>query len=952
MKKIFVFVAILCQFGVYDTFTQVNLDSGLVAKYNFNGNANDASGNGLDGTILGGVSLDTNRFGDIASCYSFNGVMSEIQVADDDTLDITESLTLCAWVNPAKLGKDNKIIAKFPEDSYQLDIYQRTPTFQICQKLGPSYYSWKHCKSTDTIPLNQWSFICGVYDYQNQVMKIYLNGELRQTVATSGKINVGNAPLVIGNYYKGAQRFIGKIDDVYIYNRALTEDEIKTLYYDGDSVNLPVANYRFNGNANDASIYENHGTVDGATLDTNRFGEPNSCYNFDGSNDEITIDTSSSLNITESLTLCAWINPNSLGSDEKILTKVSDGNGYQLTIYNKKVSFQVKGEYATWSVCNSTQMLPIKRWAFVCGTYDFKNNIMKLYVNGQLNSTFPLAGKITQSDAPVVIGNTYGENQRFNGKIDDVKIYRRAISEGEVKQLYGNWHALFQKNEPEGLVAEYIFSSNANDESVYANHGKVIGAMLDTNRFGEEYSCYSFDGIDDEITIDTSASLDIRKSLSLCAWINPAQLDTNNKIVTKYVNDNGFQLTILDKKASFLIGEEGLNLTGCNSNDTLPLGQWTFICGVYDYDSSSMKIFINGKLNDSVVFSDSIPSNSAPVVIGNYFGGSQRFNGKIDDVMIFNRALSHAEIDTILYGNWHELNQEPDPLSGPVAKYYFNGNANDETGNGHNGTVEGATLDTDRFGEPNRCYSFDGINDYITIDDTSSLDIQKSLSLCAWVNPVKLGSENKIITKFPENAYQLTVNARKASFQTYTDYAWQNCRSDISIPENEWSFICGVYDYDSSLSKVYVNGKLESTKQVFGLIGTSSAPVVIGNFYNGYQRFNGKIDDVLIYDRAISEEEIDSLYNYGGWKAVAFESPKSMNEIKIYPNPANSHLTISGLMGKNNLQLFTTAGQMAFNIQTANNVETIDVQNMAAGIYILVITNIHNDRAVERIIVH
>ncbi|MBI4647080.1 MAG: hypothetical protein HY738_10945 [Bacteroidia bacterium] len=73
--------------------------------------------------------------------------------------------------------------------------------------------------------------------------------------------------------------------------------------------------------------------------------------------------------------------------------------------------------------------------------------------------------------------------------------------------------------------------------------------------------------------------------------------------------------------------------------------------------------------------------------------------------------------------------------SGLVAKYYFNGNADDESGNGNNGTVNGATLSTDRFGNINSTYSFDGIDDYIVVPHSSSLDLTTAITRCAWIRP-------------------------------------------------------------------------------------------------------------------------------------------------------------------------------------------------------------------------
>ena len=74
------------------------------------------------------------------------------------------------------------------------------------------------------------------------------------------------------------------------------------------------------------------------------------------------------------------------------------------------------------------------------------------------------------------------------------------------------------------------------------------------------------------------------------------------------------------------------------------------------------------------------------------------------------------------------------PSNGLVGWWPFNGNANDESGNGNNGTVNGVTLTTDRFGVVNKAYNFDGVNDWIEISDNNLLDLNNELTLSAWIN--------------------------------------------------------------------------------------------------------------------------------------------------------------------------------------------------------------------------
>lgn len=110
--------------------------------------------------------------------------------------------------------------------------------------------------------------------------------------------------------------------------------------------------------------------------------------------------------------------------------------------------------------------------------------------------------------------------------------------------------------------------------------------------------------------------------------------------------------------------------------------------------------------------------------------GDGYFHGKIDDIRLYNDDLTYSEIQSLYNENgW-------DPLqNGLVAYYPFNANANDESGNDNNGTVNGANLTTDRFGNANSTYDFDGINDYISVNHDASLNLSNQITMHGWIYP-------------------------------------------------------------------------------------------------------------------------------------------------------------------------------------------------------------------------
>ena len=141
----------------------------------------------------------------------------------------------------------------------------------------------------------------------------------------------------------------------------------------------------------------------------------------------------------------------------------------------------------------------------------------------------------------------------------------------------------------------------------------------------------------------------------------------------------------------------------------LDLDVWYHIVGTYDQESGAMNIYVDGTLVDSKTYKFTQMTTVRNFSIG--YGDSGYFDGVIDEVRIYDRALTAEEVKE-LYG------EDDNSL---LAYYPFNGNANDESGNGNNGVVSGATLVDDRLGNTDSAYYFNGTSDYISIAASSSL---------------------------------------------------------------------------------------------------------------------------------------------------------------------------------------------------------------------------------------
>jgi len=208
--------------------------------------------------------------------------------------------------------------------------------------------------------------------------------------------------------------------------------------------------------------------------------------------------------------------------------------------------------------------------------------------------------------------------------------------------------------EIDGLIAYYPFNGNANDESGFNNHGVVNGAILSSDRFGNQNQAYAFDGQNDEIVINSTNILKdfTANSHTISLWIT----SDSNPNVPKFVIDasapgelDGDQRGIRFESTNKPIFKW---VTSVNSyrayspNTILSDGTWHHIVGLFDNSTSVGKIYIDG-VEQSISISDGIPSAFELLKIGNISSGglgNGYFHGKIDDIRIYNRALNDGEI--------------------------------------------------------------------------------------------------------------------------------------------------------------------------------------------------------------------------------------------------------------------------------------------------------------------
>lgn len=202
-------------------------------------------------------------------------------------------------------------------------------------------------------------------------------------------------------------------------------------------------------------------------------------------------------------------------------------------------------------------------------------------------------------------------------------------------------------------------------------------------------------------------------------------------------------------------------------------------------------------------------------------------------------------------------NATPIITDGLIAAYEFNGNTNDTSGNNLHAIAIGPTLVSDRFGNENRAYNFDG-NDYMDINDNNLLDFTDGLSILLWANQYVAGG--RLVDKttssindgynfdtFADNNHTMRLTGGKKNTVATTSY---------SLNEDHHLAVT----FEGGISNFYLDGVWDGSGNHLSLLSTNNLSLRLGMAHPGGYFFKGVMDDVYIYNRALTSSEINSIY--------------------------------------------------------------------------------------------
>ncbi|MDD4410225.1 MAG: DUF2341 domain-containing protein [Candidatus Shapirobacteria bacterium] len=854
-------------------------------------------------------------------CLAFDNVDDGVSINNNFT-ELTD-YTMCAWINIKGNHKNysGTIMSSgnWNNSYWGFTLNQANTRIEARKADGVNTPTWNY-----TFSLNQWTHVC--ITRASTKITAYTNGKQIGSPFTGTTGNIGStaANTTIGRetYAGGYFAFNGWIDEPKIYPYARTADQIKQDYnsrgsLSGSSVNLGiksstapdlnsslVAYWKLNENIGtsvfDSSINKTNGYLAGTTKPTWTTGKYNSGIAFSGVNDSLIIPYKP--NFRNAVTVSIWMKRTTGYNQLTDVMLLSPPNAWYF--YDSYNTGLIHGDVYIDGVRKGAATVPVPfdgNWYHIVYTYDSATHFAKMYKNGVLYQSVEITG-LSNYLIDSATGNisNIGLNNSGRGMIlDEPRIYNRALTADEVKQDYNQGSSVVFGTTNQTIggtttsleycipgdtsvclppIDEWNFEENAGniayDTGTSHNNG-LLGAGVSTSSpawtVGKKNTGagLKFDGIDDRVTLTSTINLVSGNDWTVSAWVK-----TNTVSGSILSNSSGGpvanDLRIANSKISYAHYNSAWLYEYGNIN--IADNNWHYLTWV-NHSNRTMDMYVDG-VGDTLGVGSS--QSTGPVnQIGRNWSASS--NAIIDQVKIYNYARTPAQIA-------YDYNK-----GGPIAWWKLDecqgSVVNNSSGIGNTGsinigssgsqtsvgtcTTSGTAWGNGASGHINSSLNFDGVDDYVTIANNSILNPTTGITVSSWI---KWNTNNAqwewLVAK---NSNSSATNGYMFFKDPGTDtigFAVDGIRATlprISFNTGVWYHLVGTATAGGT-ANLYVNGKLVASSnsvpnpivQYSNYLGINKSP-----YYSSPAIFNGQIDDVRIYNYALTPEQVKTVYNNG-----------------------------------------------------------------------------------------
>ena len=640
------------------------------------------------------------------------------------------------------------------------------------------------------------------------------------------------------------------------------------------AITKPSSYYKFQGNVKD-SVSSYNGVVSGAVLKTGKIAY---AYDFDGSNDYVNTNFALPTN-TASYSLSGWFRADSIGSTiSRTLFSNLDGSGNGLIVRvnhtDSDGEIHVLADNGSVRDFDTGYSFPLNQWVFVVVTYDSSSNTATLYINGSsyaTDSSFPSTSATTTK---LYVGNDPNTGRTWDGKISEIGIWSGTVlTSSEVSALYDGGKGVTIHDGDfidsaslwYGLKTYLPFINTPYD--IYGIHNVTITGATLGGSGNENNTYYAFDGTNDNGTIGDGLILEsANEDFSFHFKLKTDSDVTTEQYIFVPIGENygSVQLRILSGNLEVQSNQASAwtaKLSHAISTDT------EYFCTVTYSHSTGWVLYINGSGvdTDSTVTdfaSQSSTSYLASKGAGDYWGGYIYVAG------FWSQTLTSSQAST-LYNNGNGYVFVS--LKTNLTHYYtFDSDASDSVGS-VDGTVSGATNTT---GKINNGYLFDGSNDYITIPASATNNLSTG-TISLWL---KMHDETLDYNIFAKDSANFRAQYSNSNDDVYFKVNGEtNIYTDVNVDWTQWHFL--VFTWDGETKRIYVDGS-----EAMNASTTNSSPTS-GDLYLGHNSVDtneilyGTMDEVGIWDRALSSAEVTELYNTGSGLQYPFSEEPSVETV-------------------------------------------------------------------------
>lgn len=857
----------------------------------------DNSGNVNDGDWNGSVArVRTGRFSNAAT---FDGTGDFIQVANNASLNPTAEITFGGWFRPNSTLASRALMVK----DAQYRLVTDASGFPICQIHDGT--NWLTAvTSSAALTLSNWHHVACSFD--GKQLSVVLNGVQTGTVALVSAIGTSTNTLVFGRDNGGTYSdFNGVIDEVRIYNAAMTSDSIRQrLYlYAPD----PIFHYRLDDGSGTTAIDSSSNGFDATLTNGPNWtqGKYGGALDFDGSNDHV---VNSSVSIPEPdtpITLMAWVRYPTTSSSTLPFLSVDSGTNSQIALGFRSNNIVAQRHGGVTLV--STAQPVANTWHHVAYTSDGTTN--RLYLNGNLvSSATPTMNTLPATR--IIIGSTLFGSEYWLGQIDDVKMYSyNRTHEQIIEDMNGNkpapggntsspavWLKFDDGSGTTALNSGIIGTAGNGTLANFASpptatSGWATNAMLNKS--------LRYDGSNDGVNSGSDSTLDDLQEFTYCAWVHPTSMGgasearlfhkggtSNRKFLGFNVGStNGLRL---------LVDRTSTDGEAISVDNALSMNTWSHLCGSFSI-TEGPRIYVNGKevsYTSRVTGVGTLVSEASEnIYIGNTGNNDRAWNGWIDEAKVYLGVLTLEQIQSdanlgssvqvgskstdttgLVYGRSDDVAYcvpgDTATCRPPINEWLLDENTGTSVANTSIRTSTTTFYNSPVWipGKNGAALSFNGSTQHVLLTDIQSMNATTG-TLSLWARTAGRNSGDQMIFMGSQDASRFYIYRMNSTGNFgFRIGSTSTVNTGVAIPADTWTHLA--VTYDSGTYYAYMNGRQVATGAYSGFtsprthmsIGAYSQnpPGSVNTYYNGL------VDQVRVFDFTMTPSQIAWDYNRGG----------------------------------------------------------------------------------------